>query len=91
MISAKERADALEASRLLQSEFLERMLTELEDWYVDLWKGLDSTEHREKVWFQMNGIKQFRKHLKQKLSDAQMKTGGKDEEINIAVRSARSK
>ena len=91
MISAKERADALEASRLLQSEFLARILDELENWYVEMWKKLDNPEYREKVWYQQNGLQIFRKSLNQKLTDAQMKTGGKDEEINAAVRAARRK
>ena len=91
MMDSKTRNEALEAAKLLSNDFLWKTLQELEEWYVELWKGIPDTDMREKVWFQMNGLKTFTKQLNDKLTKAQVLSKGKDEEIEAAVRTARRK
>ena len=91
MMDSKTRSEALEAAKLLSNDFLWKTLQELEDWYVELWKGIPDADMREKVWFQMNGLKTFTKQLNDKLTKAQVLSKGKDEEIEAAVRTARRK
>lgn len=91
MMDSKTRSEALEAAKLLSNDFLWKTLQELEDWYVELWKGIPDADMREKVWFQMNGLKTFTKQLNEKLTKAQVLSKGKDEEIEAAVRTARRK
>ena len=84
-----QRQRALEAGRILASPVFQEAFDLLDARYVAQWRGAKYTDDRERAWMMQNLLATFRHELLGILQGAAVASGGKDKELNAAVKTAK--
>ncbi len=87
----EKRERALEAGRILASPVFCEACERIDARCVARWRGAKTTEEREDAWHAQRALAVLRKELFNRLQDEALAAGGKDKELNAALKTAKEK
>ncbi len=87
----EDRQAALEAGRILNSDVFNRVWDELDAKAVEAWRAGKTQEQREECYAVVKVLAQVKDKFFSMLQDAAFAESGKDEAINAALKTAKTR
>ena len=87
----EKRERALDAGRILASPVFCGVFARLDGKFVAQWRAARTPEERERAWMMQSALAAVQKALFGELQNAALDAGGKDAELNAAVKAAKEK
>ena len=87
----EERQQALEAGSILASPVFNKVLERMDNRFVAIWRKAKDPDARERAWMMQHLLASLKKELFDMLQGAAFTAGGKDKELNAALKTAKEK